>query len=324
MKSIKNSGSLLTLAVLIVILVCFTMLQINLNEQENETVKHVSLIVYGDDSERWENLRQGAELVCKERKADLGLMTMLTEDDVAEQKEIIEREIEDGADALIIAACNSGQIKEYIENRKLHIPVVFVETVDSDEKDVNYIAPDDYLIGYELGEQIVKNESDIVTVAIISDNTDKDSIVLREKGLRDAIDGKVGRIIGWTGKGHENSARTRMFIQRALVSEATDVIVTFDNTSTDALLDALTNLNQQSKIYCVSTSNKAVYSLNKGDIKAIDYSDEFSMGYLAAMYAIDESYAKKKYSDTTVDHRIVRKENMYDKENQRLLFPFVN
>ena len=48
------------------------------------------------------------------------------------------------------------------------------------------------------------------------------------------------------------------------------------------------------------------------------------MGYLAAMYAMDDSYAKKKYPDEAIEYRIVRKENMYDKDNQELLFPFVN
>ena len=48
------------------------------------------------------------------------------------------------------------------------------------------------------------------------------------------------------------------------------------------------------------------------------------MGYIAAMYAIDGSAARKRYSGEAVDYRIVRKENMYDKDNQELLFPFVN
>ena len=48
------------------------------------------------------------------------------------------------------------------------------------------------------------------------------------------------------------------------------------------------------------------------------------MGYLAAMYAIDNPYARKKYSDEEIEYRLVKKENMYDEDNQALLFPFVN
>ena len=323
MTVLKNNKNLLYGILLLLVFLVLILSQLEQKEPKKRPGKHVSFIVYGDDSERWENMRQGAYLVCDEKNADLSLITMLSEDDANEQKEIIDREIEDGADVLIVAACNSKEIADYIKEKRM--PAVFVETVDeeySGSKDV--VSPDDYKMGYELGESIVENESEITTVAIISEHTDRDSVTLREKGLRDAIEGKVGKIINWTRSEKQVNSNTRTFIQRAIVSEATDVIVTFDNSTTDALLDALTNLNKQSRVYSVSTSNKAVYSLYNGDVRSLEFSNEFSMGYIAAMYAVDRSGARKKYSDYAIDHRIVRKENMYDEDNQTLLFPFVN
>ncbi|MBR6159251.1 MAG: substrate-binding domain-containing protein [Lachnospiraceae bacterium] len=320
----RRYKGLLVIAALLMILLGLVVFQTKgMRTTRAEERKRISLIVYGDDTERWESLRQGAGLVCKQNNADLSLLTMLSEDDVAEQNEIIDREIEDGADALIVAACNSEGIRDHIAGIGSKVPVVYVESLVSDNNEIS-IAPDDYNMGLDLGRSIVENESDIVTVAIISENTDRDSVSLREKGLREAIDGKVGKILEWKRDEKNRNAQTRMFIQKAIVSEATDVIVTFDNSATDALLDALTNLNKKSKVYSISTSNKSVYSLYKGEIKTLEYSNEFSMGYLAAMHAIDGSYAEKKHPDETIDYRIVRKENMYDEDNQELLFPFVN
>ena len=324
MSILKGRRGLLAMALLLLIIFVAALFQNMEGRPTNEERKKVSLIVYGDDSERWENMREGAGLVCDEKGADLVLMSTFSEDDEDEQIEIIEREIEDGADALIIAACNSSRIKEYISSRKLRIPVVFAESDSSQEDGSRNISVDDYRLGYDLGEEIVKNESDIVTVAIISENTDRDSVALREKGLRDAIEEKTGKIINWSRNDNEKKVNKRVFIQRALVSEATDVIVTFDNSTTDALLDALENLNQNSKVYSISTSNKSVYYLYNKEIIALGYSDEFSMGYLSAMYALDASEAKKKYPEKEAEYRIVRKENMYDEDNQTLLFPFVN
>ena len=48
------------------------------------------------------------------------------------------------------------------------------------------------------------------------------------------------------------------------------------------------------------------------------------MGYLAAEYALDTTTAMRKYAHKKIEYRMVRKENMYDKENQTLLFPFVD
>lgn len=321
----RNNKHLFVIAGIIIAFLAILFLQMKSSAKTDEKVSHVSMIVYGDDQERWENMREGAALVCDEKKADISLITMLSEDDADEQKEIIQREVEDGADALIVAACDSKVIREFIDTQKYDIPIVYVESMDPGSGKETDIAPDDYRMGYELGEEMLAGESDIVTVAIINENTKRTGVSLREKGFRDALDkGKIGKIINWSRNTNENKADTRMFIQRAIVSQATDVIVTFDNSTTDALTDALTNLNMNRKVYSISTSNKAVYNLYNREIKALLYPDEFSMGYLAAMYALDGSDAKKKYSGREIEYRIVRKENMYDEDNQTLLFPFVN
>lgn len=320
----KSSKSLFAVIVLLLIFLAIVIMQINGREPVDVKKKHVSLIVYGDDSQRWENLRQGAGLVCEEKGADLSIITMMS-DDPQEQVEIIEREIADGADALMIAACDSMKIRDHMTERKARIPTVFIETLKEDTlTNIPYIAPDDYKLGYDLGESLTENESDIVTVAIISENTQRDSVALREQGLRDAIEGKVGKIINWSRNEYEKNAKTRMFIQRALVSEATDVIVTFDNSTTDALLDALNNLNTSRKLYSVATSDKAVYYLYGKEIKVLGYPDEFAMGYLAAMDVLDGRNMLEKYRNTGIEYRLVTKENMYDEDNQALLFPFVN
>ena len=324
MKRLYEKKSLIIVIVLLIIFLAMAVYQVNFGTTESKPPKHVSMIVYGDDSERWENMYEGAYLVCKEQNAQLSLLTMMSENDVNEQEEIIEREIEDGADALLIAPCDSSVIKHFIDQKELKIPVVYIETVDSASfTDVN-IAPDDYGMGYSLGEELVNNESDIVTVAIISENTARDSVIQREKGLRDAIDGKVGKIIDWSRDEAAANSNSRTFIQKEIVSEATDVIVAFDNTTTDALLDALSNLNKSSKVYSISTSNKAVYNVYNTEIIALEYPDEFSMGYLAAVNALDRSYAMKKYLNKKIEYRMVKKENMYDEENQTLIFPFVD
>ena len=324
MMKLKRYRRLIVIAVLLMIFLVAAISMSDITASRNEERKQVSLIVYGDDSERWENLRQGAGLVCEQKNAGLSLLTMLSENDTGEQEEIIDREIQSGADALIIAPCNSSEIRDYIKSKNLSIPVVFVEDVESLKEDINMTSPDDYRMGYELGEELVRNESDIVTVAVISENTQRDSVALREKGLLDAIEGKVGKVLMWSRDEKSIKTNKRQFIQKALVSEATDVIVTFDSSTTDGLIDALANLNTESKVYAISTSDKALYNLYSKEIIALGYPNEYAMGYLAAMNALDRSYAERKYSGKKPEYRIVRKENMYDEDNQTLLFPFIN
>ncbi|MBQ6575677.1 MAG: substrate-binding domain-containing protein, partial [Lachnospiraceae bacterium] len=116
MKYLKENGSLPAIAsTIVILLVIIIFFATGINREEEQ--RHVSLIVYGEDSERWENLRQGAELVCEEKNADISLITMMSENDAEEQKDIINRETEDGTDALIIAACNSSKIGSFIKDK---------------------------------------------------------------------------------------------------------------------------------------------------------------------------------------------------------------
>ena len=131
MKRLYEKKSLIIVIVLLIIFLAMAVYQVNFGTTENKPPKHVSMIVYGDDSERWENMYEGAYLVCKEQNAELSLLTMMSENDVNEQEEIIEREIEDGADALLIAPCDSSVIKHFIDQKELKIPVVYIETVES-------------------------------------------------------------------------------------------------------------------------------------------------------------------------------------------------
>lgn len=292
-------------------------------EPKEAETRNVSLIVYGNDAKRWENLAQGAELAAGEESADVSIVTMTSEEDYAEQIAIIEREIESGADALMIAACDSERIGEYIDSVKIKIPVIFVETgIVSDKKQI-CIAADDYQMGYALGEEICKRENPIVKVAIVSGGIERDSIRERERGVRDAIGGYVNQVVTWERNQNEESLLPRVFLQRELVSEAVDVIVSFDNTMTNSLMDALDNLNKSSKVYSISTSDQSVYCLDQKRIKALTYQSEFGIGYIGAKYALNPQIAEKKYANEDILFRVIDKDEMYDYDNQTLLFPFV-
>lgn len=285
--------------------------------------KKISLIVYGNNVKRWETLLQGAELAGEEKGADINLVSMSDESDYNEQIDIIEREVSNGAQALLIAACNSEKIGEYLGRAKLRIPVIFVETGAGFLKDEVCIAADDYMMGYELGKSICENEKPIAKVAIVSDKTCRNSIKEREKGVRDAILDYSNTVVTWERNPNEENLLPRVFLQRELVSEAVDVIVTLDNTMTDSLMDALNNLNKTSKVYSISTSEQAVYCLDHNMIKYLTYQNEFGIGYISTMYAIDYKDASKEYSDNNISYKVVNKDDMYEYDNQKLLFPFV-
>ena len=312
--------------VLVPLLLLFLLFYIRMSSTgayRTNQIRQVSMIVYGSDSARWENLRQGAELACENEDAELTLVTMSSEKNAQEQIELIQREVAGGADALLIAACDSVALGEYIADSGISIPVVFVENAVDTQGKVNCVSADDYQMGVAIGQEIMARENPIVKVAIISDGTQRGSVQSREQGLRDTIEPYVSRIVTWKRYENEENMLTRKFLQRAMLEEAVDVVVALDNDTADALMEALDNLNRKTKVYAISTSSESVYYLDQRKIKALEYQEEYGIGYIGAQMILNEKDALKKYSADDIKYRVVNHDNMYEEENQTLLFPFV-
>ena len=128
MTRIRNQRNMaIAMILMFVLLIVEACLYARTESEEIET-KQISIIVYGTDSERWENLKNGAELACERNIAEVSVITMSSENDPEEQKSLIDREIENGADALIVAACDSKEIGDFLDEKNYRVPIIFAET----------------------------------------------------------------------------------------------------------------------------------------------------------------------------------------------------
>ncbi len=292
-------------------------------DKESQEITAISLIVYGNDSERWEKLRSGAEQAADLLSAEINLVTMSNETDAAEQEKLLQREIDNGADALMIAACDSESMRTYIEELSDSIPVLLVESGIGYTDDQLCISADNYEMGYRLGETIAKREMKEVKAAIICDHEQRDSVAERYQGVYDALLGQVDAITIWNRKDNEAGIRAMLFLQRELTEEAVDVVIALDTASTEAIIDATENLDKDVKIYGIGNSDKAVYYLDNETVEALGYQNEFSIGYLGVQELMGAAtYTSEDYS-RMVEYRVVTKKNLYEADNQKMLFPFV-
>lgn len=324
MKNVKiNKKSLLIIILAIVVVLAVTLMDSYSHGKSDKKTKHISVIVYGNDSDRWENLKQGAVLACEDNNADVSLVAMLSRDDYNEQIELIKREVSKGADGILLAACDSKQVGDYLNTANIRIPIVMVESDAATDRNYTYISADNYDMGVTLGKEICERENPIIKAAVIRDGYARDSIEERARGLNEVLTGYAGKVVIWERNENEENISPKAFLQRKLTEEAVDVIVALDNETADALMDALENLNMKRKVYAISTSDKSVYYLDQERIKALEYQSEFGIGYIGASYALDKSKAKRKYGKEGITYRVVDDDNMYNYENQTLLFPFV-
>ena len=289
---------------------------------KEEPVFHISLIVYGS-SDRWENLKQGAERAADGTTAEVNLITMSTETNAKEQLALINREIANGADALMIAACDSREMERYFQETEVGIPVVFVQNGLENKEDYWYISADNYAMGYELANIIAANEKNWIKAAIIADRMERKSVSDQFQGVYDSLSRYADEVVIWERDENEKDIQTMLFLQRELTEEAVDVVVALDTSSMEALMDAVENLSKNIKVYGIANSDKAVYYLDNGKIKSLIYQNEFSIGYLGVKVILDGNAYEKNKIFNMVEYEIVNENDMYSAEYEKLLFPFV-
>ena len=246
----------------------------------NKNFEQVSIIVYGNKSERWNYLRAGAEQAAKDFNVEVNLITMPNDYNVMEQIKLINREINNGANGLLIAASDSTILGEFFSQVKIDIPIIFVETGIKDTTNIDYVSANNYKMGYSLGKTNVGNEISYSKIAIIVENEKRDSVSQRYEGIMNALKEDIPNISIWKRENQNKLLKEVVFIQQKLAEEAVDIIITLDNTSTEDAIDAILNLNKQVTLYSIANSDKAVYHLDKGTIKALLYEIEYSICYL--------------------------------------------
>lgn len=313
---------------LILILLLMAFYYYSVQGEESKRNLYIPMIVYGENTERWENLRRGAEQAAEKLSdenafVEINMMLMMNENDYKEQIYLIGREIDRGADGLIIASCNSKELKEYFETVEIPVPVIFIESGIGEDQAYDFVSADNYKMGYSLGEEILKKEIAKVKVAVIEDNMDRDSLIDRKKGLQDALDGKINKIVTWERNENEENIGTMLFLQRELTEEAVDVVVALDNSSTEAIVSAVHNLNKDVKIYAIANTERAIYYLDNKTIESMVVQNEFSMGYLAVNQLTRQGTYSNEEFKNLVTFLPVDKRRLYFPKNQKLLFPFV-
>jgi len=141
------------------------------------------------------------------------------------------------------------------------------------------------------------------------------------KGFMDKIQ-TAGASIAWNLSDEDNVNNT---FEWCLQKKKVDIVVSLDNDTTEQAVDYLQAQKQiKFQLYGIGCSEKNVYYLDKGEIRALIVPNEFNIGYLsvaAIAGQLREPLSSAKTEE--IGFLTITKENLYDEENQKILFPIV-
>lgn len=316
-------AGLILILVLIIFGVSAGMLFVNMEEEPNR----VSVIVNDSNNDRWIAMRQGLEQAANEENIQLNYVStgVLTSEE--EQKTLIEREVENGAQGVIVQLVSSMEPDQIFEQLDGSVAIMLLESDVEPEGVYALTAPDNRKIGTALAEAVIADQDGSlsgVRIGVLSGSSTLLSMQQRLSGVKDTLE-DAGAELTWCIYDSTESFATELATMQE--DSPVDIIISLGNQETETVVDYLQTRQEEEqpfRLYGEGCSEKAVYYLDKGVITALVVPNEFNMGYQSVRSIAKQLQYKLSSADSEqVDSLVIRKENLYDEENQKILFPIV-
>lgn len=288
----------------------------------------VSVIVNDSNNDRWIALRLGLEQAAKDYNIDLNYVFTGKFADWEEEKAVIYRELDNGAEGIIVQMI-SGAEEEESDFADISSKAALM-LLESDIKPENLYAlvePDNIGIGRAVADSIKQDfgtELKGRKIGILSGNQNRISVRQRLQGVKEGLTGEDVEIIWCVEDMEFYDGETTAAQEQTILA---DIVIALGNTETEKMIDYMLldeEFREKSVLYGVGCSEKAVYYLNKGMVKTLVVPNEFNMGYQGMeALAMQLQYHSDKAEGSRVDYLVVNRSNMYDQEMQKVLFPIV-
>ena len=296
---------------------------------ESDEKKKIAVIVKSVDSDFWHSFQNGVDAAAVEYNVSVTFEGAENEEDYTAQNELINKAVENGADAIVLSAANYTGTVQAVENAaKRGVKIVTADSGTNSDKVSLFIGTDNYKAGEEAARAAVAgfSEGEKIKIGLVNLAVGTDNGTQREKGFRDYID-KVPSAAVTAGISADSNLESATAAAKKLMIENPDinVIVGFNEWMALGVGYAVRQLGASDRVRTVGFDSNVVSisMLETGEMQALIVQNPFAMGYLSVKYAArltrgEAPEAAEIYTDVAT----VTKENMFDGDIQKLLFSF--
>ena len=313
----NKKGFVLTEVILMIMVIGLALMMIS--GQNKKALDKVSVILENAGDSQWSALKYGLKMAAEEEGIELAVVDVKEGLDAEAQKKVFEREIEDGADALIVQPVLDKNDQEVLKKIEKRVPVMLVG-YEAEKGETRYDLPvikeDNYEMGQALAEEMLKDfEGNIEEkkIGLLLASTDSNMLSSRECGFKDALEDKNANIL-------ELSLDSLLDREENTESKV-DIVIALDDSNLTAIGEYLASSQPHGELlYGIGQSTEAIYYLDKGIAECVVVPDEFNVGYQSLSEVarkLDHYFENMKKQ--TVSYSVIRKETLFSKENQELL-----
>lgn len=311
-------GLLMLMLVIVIVSSAYQML----NAGKKEETYHVSVIVDDGNSDRWIAMREGLEHAARDNHVDLNFVFYGKFGSIEEELELVRRELENGADGVIVQPVSGTEVFEVFEEISAKAAVVLLESDVEPQGLYGVVGPNNKEIGQALGNEIAEKLGDSLkgkTIGILCGNQEQIAMQERLVGVQEALEGTEAQIL-WILENHFGQGKESL--EEYDGNAPVEILIALGNEETEQAVDYV--LTKSCLLYGVGCSEKAVYYLDKGLIQSMVVPNEFNMGYLSVEQIAGQlGYRLSQTEGREVGYLVIDRENLYREETQKILFPIV-
>lgn len=288
----------------------------------------VILKTVGPHMEFWQIVRAGIQEAASQSNIDPAIVGPRWERDIDRQIEIFENVINQSPDAILLAASDYNRLVPLAEQAAARgITIVTLDSALNSDVPVSFVATDNVEAGKKAGNEIDSLVGPDQKIAIINHIPEVATAIERENGVRQALSQRdPAQLLGTFYS--ENETERAYTITQELIANHPDLggIVALNESSTVGVARALSDLDAYEKIKLVGFDNskEEIRFLESGVIRALVVQRPFNMGYLGIRTVVAALRGANVDPIIHTDSVLVRQDEIFTEENQKLLFPIID
>lgn len=294
-------------------------------DKEKPEEMTIQLIVRTSGGDYWTNVMMGAEAAVKEFGVTMHVSAPEGEADVEGQLAKAMRTLDTNPDAVVLGANEDEAFAPFLaEAEKRGIPVIAIDSLLASGKTAAYVGTDNVAAGQDAAHKLAEllhGEGDVVVM-----NSGMGGINgrLRAQGIEQALASYSGirtEELSCAGDAADCRKQVAALLQRQDVNG----IITLNTPSSEGAAIALKEHGAGGKVKLVGfdSSPELLELLQEEQIQALVVQNPFTIGYLGVKYAVLAADGERVPERTELARKLIEKDNMFWRENQKLLFPVV-
>ena len=296
-------------------------------EPEGDENVFVVLKTTGRHMEFWQIVRAGIQAAATEFDVEPVIVGPRWEKDVDRQIEILGNVIEQEPDAILLAASDYNRLVPLAEEAaERGITIVTLDSALNSDVPVSFVATDNVDAGLKAGREMDRLVQRGERVALVSHIRGVATAIAREEGVREALRTRGPEKLLGTFYSQNDPDRAYDIVVD-LVEKYPDLggIVAMNENSTVGAGRAIRDLGVSGDVRLVGFDNskEEIEFLEDGVLQALVVQKPFNMGYVGIRTVVRAVRGEKVEPVIYTDAVLVRRDNMYTEENQKLLFPIV-